>query len=67
MPITVKRLKELLVRVPDDATVMAYDGIGDDATRYVCGITISSADEKRSWWIAASSYHSEIETETEGF
>lgn len=44
--ISVKRLKELLAKVPDDAKVWAYEG--EDI-----GIGIASADGKQAWWIQA--------------
>lgn len=54
--ISVKRLKELLEQVPDDAKVNAYEG-------ETTGISITKG--KRHWWIDAKEKY--IDTYTEGF
>ena len=62
--ITVKRLKELLKDLPDDAKCYGYEG--EDV-----GIGIYTGDEgvigaKKYWWIRASEGNHE-DTHTEGF
>ena len=55
--ITVKRLKELLKQVPDDAAIYAYEGER-------CGIQLQKG--ANSWWIRMG--HSKAEdTFIEGF
>lgn len=46
--ITVKRLKELLEQLPDDAEVYAYEG--EDVG---IGIRQRSIPQQRHWWIRA--------------
>lgn len=59
--ITVKRLKKLLAKVPDDAHLWAYEG--EDV-----GITIEKG--QRHWWIRATDggwNGDEMDTYTTGF
>jgi len=56
--ITVKRLKELLEQVPEDAEVEAYD-------EAEIGIYYGEEDERRWWWIRAN--EDETDHLTEGF
>ena len=61
--ITVKKLKELIKDLPDEAKCYVYEG--ED-----CGINIVNGkdiyDCKKSWWISAGGYD-EIDTYTTGF
>jgi hypothetical protein len=63
--ITVATLKELLSRVPDDATLNAYEGTGCAVDADI-GIVIRAQDPRRMWWIRASESDEE-ETFTTGF
>ena len=57
--ITVRRLRELLAELPDNARVWGYEG--EDI-----GISISDDASLRSWWIRAT-HAREEDSYTEGF
>ena len=56
--ITVKTLKKLLEKIPDDAKVNAYEG--EDV-----GFSIETNNQ--SWWIRANEDECKEDTYTEGF
>ena len=62
--ITVKRLKELLKDLPDDAKVYAYEGEDTGIGIYTGKDGVMGA--KRVWWISACEENYK-DTKTEGF